>query len=162
MRKYFKLISFSLLVIVVTLVSLLKLNIFKVNAEDITLLTQAEYETYLSSNAGSVDYYSDYNSMIQSYFTSFNILSEDFESRVFGKGTEIGRNFTELATIINGVTDNERLSVCFDTCHTHDYGYQIKEGFDDVINEFDHIIGAKRISSFHESHLLLQYTLLFL
>ena len=40
-----------------------------------------------------------------------------------GKGTEIGRSFEELARIIDGVHNNERLSVCFDTCHTHDAGY---------------------------------------
>ncbi|MGO2077357.1 MAG: deoxyribonuclease IV, partial [Staphylococcus equorum] len=37
-----------------------------------------------------------------------------------GKGSEIGRNFEEIARIIDGVNHNERLSVCFDTCHTHD------------------------------------------
>ena len=45
-----------------------------------------------------------------------------------GKGTEIGRSFEELARIIDGVHNNERLSVCFDTCHTHDAGYNVKEG----------------------------------
>src|SRR5699024_6168776 len=39
-----------------------------------------------------------------------------------GKGTEIGRSFDELAKIIDGVTHNERLSVCLDTCHIHDAG----------------------------------------
>jgi len=66
-----------------------------------------------------------------------------------GKGTEMGKTFEELATIINGVTHNERLSVCFDTCHTHDYGYNIKEDFDGVVNQFDHIIGINRLGVFH-------------
>ncbi|WP_417159816.1 TIM barrel protein, partial [Streptococcus pneumoniae] len=42
-----------------------------------------------------------------------------------GKGTECGRSFEEIAKIIDGVTYNEKLSVCFDTCHTHDAGYDI-------------------------------------
>lgn len=66
-----------------------------------------------------------------------------------GKGTEIGRNFAELAEIIERVTHNERLSVCFDTCHTHDAGYNVKEDFDTVMDEFDRIIGSDRISVFH-------------
>lgn len=66
-----------------------------------------------------------------------------------GKGTECGRTFEELKTIIDGVTHNERLSVCFDTCHTHDAGYDVKENFDQVIEEFDRIIGKDRISVFH-------------
>ena len=66
-----------------------------------------------------------------------------------GKGTECGRNFEELAQIINGVKDNSKLSVCFDTCHTHDAGYETKEDFDKVIKEFDEVIGKERISVFH-------------
>ena len=42
-----------------------------------------------------------------------------------GKGTESGRKFEEIAQIIDGVTNNERLSVCLDTCHVHDAGYDI-------------------------------------
>lgn len=66
-----------------------------------------------------------------------------------GKGTEVGRNFHELAMIISGVKHNNRLSVCFDTCHTHDAGYDVKENFDQVIKEFDDLIGKERISVFH-------------
>ncbi|MBX0314974.1 deoxyribonuclease IV [Planococcus glaciei] len=66
-----------------------------------------------------------------------------------GKGTEIGRSFEEIAAIINGVTHNERLSVCFDTCHTHDAGYNIKEDFNGVLEEFDRIVGKDRIQVLH-------------
>lgn len=66
-----------------------------------------------------------------------------------GKGTEIGRSFDELARIIDGVTHNDRLSVCFDTCHTHDSGYDIVEDFDGVLNEFDKIVGVDRIKVLH-------------
>lgn len=66
-----------------------------------------------------------------------------------GKGTEIGRSFEELARIIDGVTHNDRLSICFDTCHTHDAGYNIKNDFDGVLNEFDKIIGIDRIKVVH-------------
>ena len=33
-----------------------------------------------------------------------------------GKGSEIGRNFEELRTIIDKVELNDKLGVCFDTC----------------------------------------------
>ena len=62
-----------------------------------------------------------------------------------GKGTECGRSFEEIAEIINGVTQNERLSVCFDTCHTHDAGYDIVSDFDGVLDAFDRIVGIDRI-----------------
>lgn len=66
-----------------------------------------------------------------------------------GKGTEIGRNFEELARIIDGVTHNDKLSVCLDTCHIHDAGYNIVEDFDEVLNEFDKTIGIDRLKVVH-------------
>ena len=66
-----------------------------------------------------------------------------------GKGSEIGRTFEELARIYDGVTYNEKLRVCFDTCHTSDSGYDIIRRFDDVIREFDHILGKEQIAVFH-------------
>lgn len=66
-----------------------------------------------------------------------------------GKGSEIGRTFDELARIIDGVTHNERLSVCLDTCHVHDAGYNIVEDFDGVLNEFDKIVGLDRLKVLH-------------
>ncbi len=66
-----------------------------------------------------------------------------------GKGSECGRSFEELAQIIDGVTLNEKLSVCFDTCHTHDAGYDIVNDFDGVMDQFDRIIGKDRIKVFH-------------
>jgi len=66
-----------------------------------------------------------------------------------GKGSECGKTFEELAQIINGVTLNEKLSVCFDTCHTHDAGYDIVNDFDGVMNQFDKLIGIDRIKVFH-------------
>lgn len=66
-----------------------------------------------------------------------------------GKGSEIGKTFEELARIIDGVTFNEKLSVCMDTCHIHDAGYDIVNDFDGVLNEFDKIIGVDRIKVIH-------------
>ncbi|MDS9471049.1 deoxyribonuclease IV [Sporosarcina pasteurii] len=82
------------------------------------------------------------------------VLSQDYPVKIAletmaGKGTEIGRSFDEIARIIDGVTHNERLSVCFDTCHVHDAGYDIVNQFDHVLHEFDSLIGKERISVIH-------------
>ncbi|NNU83004.1 deoxyribonuclease IV [Geobacillus sp. BMUD] len=66
-----------------------------------------------------------------------------------GKGSECGRTFEELAHIIDGVAYNDKLSVCFDTCHTHDAGYDIVNDFDGVLEEFDRIIGLGRLKVLH-------------
>jgi len=66
-----------------------------------------------------------------------------------GKGTEVGRTFEELRAIIDGVDKDERLSVCLDTCHVHDAGYDIKDDYEGVLKEFDRIIGLDRLSVIH-------------
>ncbi|MBI9012457.1 MAG: deoxyribonuclease IV [Clostridiales bacterium] len=66
-----------------------------------------------------------------------------------GKGTEIGRTFEELSRIIEGVTHNERLGVCIDTCHLYSAGYDIVNDLDGVLNEFDRIIGLGRLKAVH-------------
>ncbi len=66
-----------------------------------------------------------------------------------GKGTEIGSKFEELNDIINQVELNEYLGVCLDTCHVYDGGYDIKNNLDNVIDEFDDIIGLNRLYAIH-------------
>lgn len=65
-----------------------------------------------------------------------------------GKGTEVGRTFEEIKKIMDGIIDKSRIGVCFDTCHTHDAGYDLSN-FDEVINEFNNIIGIDKIKCFH-------------
>lgn len=66
-----------------------------------------------------------------------------------GKGTEIGRSFEELAQIIEKVRDNERLTVCLDTCHIHDAGYDVVSDIDGVLRKFDEVVGLGRIAVVH-------------
>ncbi|MGV2622120.1 deoxyribonuclease IV [Halobacillus sp. ACCC02827] len=66
-----------------------------------------------------------------------------------GKGSEIGRSFDELAKIMDGVTLNEKLSVCMDTCHIHDAGYDVVNDFDGVLEDFDRIVGLDRLKVVH-------------
>ncbi|CAM4367528.1 deoxyribonuclease IV [Saccharibacillus endophyticus] len=66
-----------------------------------------------------------------------------------GKGTEVGRSFEELARIIDKVPDNGRLSVCMDTCHIHDAGYDVAGDFDGVLKRFDDIVGLDRLGVMH-------------
>lgn len=66
-----------------------------------------------------------------------------------GKGSEVGRCFEELRAIIDGVHLKDKIGVCFDTCHVHDSGYDIVENFEEVIAEFDRIIGLDYLKVFH-------------
>ena len=65
-----------------------------------------------------------------------------------GKGTELGKTFEEIKTIIDGVKNNQRLLVCLDTCHLNDAGYDVTN-FDNLLKEFDKIIGLNKIGCIH-------------
>lgn len=66
-----------------------------------------------------------------------------------GKGTEIGRNFEQLAKILNQVKLPEKIGVCLDTCHVNDAGYDIKNHLEEVLKEFDKIIGIEKLKAIH-------------
>src|SRR5574344_734295 len=65
-----------------------------------------------------------------------------------GKGSELGTDFKQIKKIIDGVKCNDKLMVCLDTCHLNDAGYDISK-FDDVLDEFDKIIGISKIGCIH-------------
>lgn len=66
-----------------------------------------------------------------------------------GKGSEIGRSFDELRAIIDRTAHAERLGVCLDTCHVYDAGYDIVHHLEDVLAEFDRVIGLDRLKAIH-------------
>jgi deoxyribonuclease-4 len=68
-----------------------------------------------------------------------------------GQGTNLGYRFEHLAAMINGVAAGDRLTVCFDTCHTLAAGYDFRtpEGYAGVLKEFDQVIGLDRLKVFH-------------
>lgn len=82
------------------------------------------------------------------------VLFEDMTTTVLletmaGKGTEVGSKFQELKEILDGVTLNEKMGVCLDTCHVFDGGYDIKDNLEDVLEEFDKVIGIHKLKAIH-------------
>lgn len=66
-----------------------------------------------------------------------------------GKGSEIGATFEELKRILDLVDLSDHMGVCLDTCHVWDGGYDIANHLDDVLSEFDNIIGLARLKAIH-------------
>ncbi len=66
-----------------------------------------------------------------------------------GKGSEIGRSFEELRSILDRVELSEKMGVCLDTCHVYDGGYDIANDLDGVLEAFDKIIGLPRLRAIH-------------
>ena len=84
------------------------------------------------------------NEVLKNYHGNTMILLETMA----GKGSEIGSNFSELKQILDGVTYSNRIGICLDTCHLNDAGYDLTE-FDQVLEEFDKIIGLDKIGCVH-------------
>lgn len=92
-----------------------------------------------------IQYISDMLNRINEKNYSATILLETMS----GKGTEMGRTFEELREIIDKVEDSSRLGVCMDTCHVFDGGYDIVNQLEQVIEEFDRVIGLERLKAMH-------------
>lgn len=66
-----------------------------------------------------------------------------------GSGTEVGSSFEEIASIIDFVGQDKSIGVCLDTCHIFCAGYHIDESIEDMLSDFDKIIGLKKLKSVH-------------
>lgn len=68
-----------------------------------------------------------------------------------GQGSTLGHKFEQLAEIIEMVKENQRVGVCYDTCHTFAAGYDIrtKKAYQNTFREFDRVIGLSRLKAMH-------------
>lgn len=66
-----------------------------------------------------------------------------------GKGSEVGRTFEEIRAILDRVELKDKMGVCLDTCHVYDGGYDIVDHLDDVLEQFDKVIGLKKLKAIH-------------
>jgi deoxyribonuclease-4 len=68
-----------------------------------------------------------------------------------GGGATIGRSFEELAALLKGARQPERLGVCLDTCHLFAAGYDLRtrEGYEDVMKSCAKIVGLRHVRAFH-------------
>ena len=84
------------------------------------------------------------NEVLENYHGNTMILLETMA----GKGTELGKNFEEIKSILAGIKFPNRVGVCLDTCHLNDAGYDISN-FEKLLEEFDKVIGIDKIHCVH-------------
>ena len=65
-----------------------------------------------------------------------------------GKGSELGRSFEEIKSIIDGVILKDKIGVCMDTCHLNDAGYDLSD-FEKILEDFDNIVGLNYLKVIH-------------
>jgi len=68
-----------------------------------------------------------------------------------GQGSNLGWQFEQLAALIDGAKEPERLGVCFDTCHAYAAGYAMgtEKEFKETMRQFNATVGVKMIKAFH-------------
>lgn len=66
-----------------------------------------------------------------------------------GQGSNIGFAFWQIRRIIDGIDDKSRVGVCIDTCHTYTAGYDLKNEYERVWDEFNNEIGMKYLRAIH-------------
>jgi deoxyribonuclease-4 len=68
-----------------------------------------------------------------------------------GGGSSIGRTFEELAAIVDGVAEPERVGICLDTCHLFAAGYDIRtaDGYRSAMARCRRLLGLRRVRAFH-------------
>ena len=96
------------------------------------------------TEAGIVKIAALLNETMQRGQTTFVLLET-----MAGKGSEIGSRFEELREIVDRAAVPEQLGICLDTCHVYDAGYDIRAHLDEVLAEFDRVIGLKRLKALH-------------
>ena len=82
-----------------------------------------------------------------------SVLNESMNTVVLletmaGKGSEVGGCFEELREILDRIERRESMGVCLDTCHIWDAGYDAEDP-DDVLTEFDRVIGVENLRAIH-------------
>jgi deoxyribonuclease IV len=66
-----------------------------------------------------------------------------------GDGSKVGNSLEQIAEIISLVKHQDKLGVCIDTCHNYSFGYDIVNDFDGFLQQFDDILGLKRLKVAH-------------
>ncbi len=68
-----------------------------------------------------------------------------------GEKNSVGSSFEHIHGIIEGLDKQERVGVCFDTCHAFAAGYDLRteNGIADTIAQFDEQVGTKTIKIVH-------------
>ena len=68
-----------------------------------------------------------------------------------GAGNTLGRNFEELAALIELGGGHERIGICLDCCHMYASGYDIRtaDKLAEVVDQHESVVGLERLRCLH-------------
>lgn len=123
---------------------------FREDLERLELLPVNLYNFHPGSHTGNgIDLGIEYIVDILNEIITDDITSTILLETMSGKGSEIGSTFEELARIMDGVRQKDKLGVCMDSCHIFSAGYDIVNDLDGVLEKFDRIIGLDKLKGIH-------------
>ena len=114
----------------------------------------ARYLVVHPGNSGSLSQEEAIDRLCAALNQTFTTVNNDVMvllENTAGQGTEIGCTFDQLKRIMKAVTVKKRLGICLDTAHAFAAGYDLstKQGLENTLEEFDRIIGMRRLRLFH-------------
>ena len=68
-----------------------------------------------------------------------------------GMGSEVGSSFEQIATVLGGVEQADRVGVVLDTAHLFEAGYDLRTraGLEETLRGFDRTVGFGRLHLLH-------------
>jgi deoxyribonuclease-4 len=122
-------------------------------ADDLCRLEYTPYNFY-NFHPGSHTGQGEETGLLQCADMLNSIINDEMTTTILietmsGKGSEIGKDFLQIAKIISLVEKKDKVGVCLDTCHVWDAGYDIVSNLDGVLTDFDKQIGLKNLRAIH-------------
>lgn len=124
-----------------------------VMSEDLARLEEIPGQYYLvrpgSNTEGTVD------EGIQNTIDAFNkTITPSQSTRMLvdtmaGEGNQVGSTFEQIAQILKGIKETDKVGVCLDASAVWAAGYDIKDDLSGVLDEFDSKIGLDRLFAIH-------------
>ena len=68
-----------------------------------------------------------------------------------GQGAEIGYRLEQIASVLAGIEDKERVGLCLDTAHAFEAGYDLasRESLTDFLTNLENLIGLEKVKLIH-------------
>lgn len=99
-----------------------------------------------------------YKEAVRRVVQAMDVVLDDYDGKCklllevcAGQGETIGDRFEEFADILEAMNYDERLGVCWDTCHMFNAGYNVstEEGLAQTIESFEKLVGFTWLKAVH-------------
>lgn len=113
--------------------------------------------THLGSHRGS-GHEVGLKRIVDAINTAFRDVDEEEDNGVIlllentaGTKNSMGGSFEDIRNIMDRIEHNERIGICFDTCHAFAAGYEVRteDSLDKTLQHFDAVLGLQNLKLVH-------------